>query len=1071
MGKRKYFTKSKYSLGLPDLIKIQKDSYDWFLKNGLKELVKEFSPIQDAVGNKYELHFLDCEIDEPKFDEITSRNRNLTYKAPATIKVKLVNKKSGKKQTQEVYFGDIPLMSKRGTFIINGVERAIVSQLIRSPGVYISRENIRGRFCYGGKIIPERGSWLEFATGRKNVVWVRVDRQRKVPATALLRVFGIGSDDEILDWFKDLNEDEMEYLKETLEKDPSSSEKEGFIEVYKKMRPGELATIDNAKKLINASFFRHDRYDLSKVGRFKMNQRLGFKQSVKKRVLRTEDIFRVLKEIIKLNVSQEPADDIDHLSNRRVRAVGELVQSRMRVGMLRMQRIIKDRMSVAEDEKVTPGKLINIKPIGGVLQKFFKSSPLSHFMDQTNILSELEHKRRLTVSGPGGLNKDRAGLEVRDVHRTYYGKICPIQTPEGPNIGLVNQLACYAKLNEFGFIETPYRKVKNGKLTDKIVYLNAREEEEHVLAPFSVEVDQKGKIVEDTVEARINGKPTICDKKEVEFIDTAPNQIISVATSLIPFLEHNDAARALMGSNMQRQAVPLLKPEAPLVGTGVEKKVAEDSGYVIKAKEKGKITELDSKHIVVTYDSGKSEEFELEKYQRSNFDTCFNQRPTVSMGEKVEKGQVLVEGASTEDGELALGENVLCAFMPWEGGNYEDAILISSRMVKNDKYTSVHIKEHTIDVRETKFGEESTTCDIPNVSEKKLKDLDEDGIIRVGAKVKSGDILVGKITPKGEVELTPEEKLLHAIFGEKSQDVRDSSLYLEHGEEGKVIGVRIFSRDKGDKLKPGIIKTIQVLVADKRKIQVGDKLSGRHGNKGVISKVVPEEDMPYLKDGTPVDIILNPLGVVSRMNLGQILETHLGLAANELNYKVATPPLNGLSEDQIRQELKKAGYPENGKLTLYNGKTGKKFDHKVTVGYIYMLKLNHLIEDKMHQRSIGPYSLVTQQPLGGKAQFGGQRFGEMEVWALEGYGAAFTLQEMLTIKSDDVIGRNKAYNSIIEGDPVEEINIPESFNVLVRELRGLGLETNMLKNGNKVKIKGLHKDADKKKKKRKKSKK
>ncbi|HKL16847.1 MAG TPA: DNA-directed RNA polymerase subunit beta [Patescibacteria group bacterium] len=1066
MGKRKYFTKSKYSLGLPDLIKIQKDSYDWFLNNGLEEVIKEISPIQDAVGKNYELHFLGCHVDEPKFDEMTSRNRNLTYKAPVNVKIRLINKKTGKKQTQEVYFGDMPLMSKRGTFIINGIERVIVSQLIRSPGVYISRENVRGRFCYGGKIIPERGSWLEFITDRHKVVWVRIDRQRKIPATALLRVFGIGSDKEILDWFKGLGKKEMEYLKETLEKDPSSSEKQGFVEVYKKMRPGELPTIDNARSLIEASFFRHDRYDLSKVGRFKLNQRLGFKKKIEKRVLRTEDIFHVLKEIISLNVSQEPADDIDHLSSRRVRAVGELVQSRMRVGMLRMQRIVKDRMSTIEAEKMTPGKLVNIRPIGGVLQQFFMSSPLSHFMDQVNILSELEHKRRLTVSGPGGLNKDRAGLEVRDVHRTYYGKICPIQTPEGPNIGLVNQLACFARLNNFGFIETPYRKVQKGKLTNEIVYLNAKEEEEHVLAPFSVKVDQNGKIIENIVEARIHGKPSICDRDEVEFIDTAPNQIISVATSLIPFLEHNDAARALMGSNMQRQAVPLCRPEAPLVGTGVEKKVAEDSGYVIKAKEDGKIVEVDSKHIVVKYKSGKKQEFELEKYQRSNFDTCFNQRPRVDQDQKIKKGDVLVEGASTEDGELALGENVLCAFMPWEGGNYEDAILISSRLAKTDKYSSIHIKEHTIDVRETKFGKESTTCDIPNVSEKKLKDLDEDGIVRIGAKVKSGDILVGKITPEGEVELTPEEKLLHAIFGEKSQDVRDSSLYLEHGEEGKVIGVRIFSRDAGDKLKPGIIKSIQVLVADMKKIQVGDKMSGRHGNKGVISKIVPEEDMPYLKDGTPVDVILNPLGVVSRMNLGQILETHLGLAANELGYKVATPTLNGLSENQIRQELKKAGFPEDGKLTLYNGKTGERFENNVTVGYIYMLKLNHLVEDKIHKRSIGPYSLVTQQPLGGKAQFGGQRFGEMEVWALEGYGAAYTLQEMLTIKSDDVVGRNKAYSSIMEGEPVEEINTPEAFNVLVRELRGLCLETNMLKNGKRVKIKGLHKNADKQNKKK-----
>jgi DNA-directed RNA polymerase subunit beta len=1054
-SQRKFFAKAitNNNFTLPDLTKNQKLSYNWFLNEGLEEVIKEFSPIKDLIGKNFELHFLSCILGEPKFDEIISKDRNLTYEAPLTVRVRLVNKKTGKKTEQDIYFGDIPLMTDKGTLIINGIERVIIQQLVRSPGVIFSRERLGGHFYYSAKVIPDRGAWLEFETdARKNIIWVRIDRQRKIPATALLRVFGFGSDVEILDQFKkDKEIMNSKYIQETLEKDPSASKDEGLIEVYRKIRPGDLATVDNARSLIHAMFFNHSRYDLSKVGRYKLNQRLHLDPKIEKRTLRPEDLIAILSELIHLNVRQTEADDVDHLSNRRVRAIGELVQNRMRVGMLRLQRIVRDRMGLIETKKYGPAQLINVKPIVGVIREFFMSSQLSQFMDQTNILSELEHKRRLTVVGPGGLSRDRAGFEVRDVHRTYYGKICPIATPEGPNVGLVNYLACYSRLNEYGFIETPYYKVKNGKITDEIVYFNAFEEEEHILMPFTAHIDQNRRLIDKEVEARIYGQPGFCDVGEVEYIDVAANQIVSVSTALIPFLENDDGVRALMGSNMQRQAVPLLRPEAPLVGTGVEGRVAQDSGHLLVAKEDGEVVEVDAQHICLRYKSGQKQEYFLKKYDRSNFNTCFDQRPAIQKGEKFKKGDILVEGSSVEGGELALGQNVLCAFMSWEGGNFEDAILLSSRLVRDGKFNSLHIDEHVVDVRETKFGPEVTTRDISNVSEAKLKDLDEDGIIRIGAEVKSGDILVGKITPRGEAELTAEEKLLKAIFGEKARDIRDSSLYLEHGEHGKVIGIRVFTREKGDKLPAGVIKSIQVLVADLRKIQVGDKMSGRHGNKGVVSRIVAEEDMPYLENGQSVDIVLNPLGVVSRMNIGQILETHLGLAAKELGYKVATPVLNGVTEEEISEELVRAGYSPDGKMYLYDGRSGERFKNKITVGYTYLLKLNHLVEDKIHQRSIGPYSLITQQPLGGKAQFGGQRFGEMEVWALEGYGAAYTLQEMLTIKSDDVVGRTKAYESIIKGEPITEINVPESFNVLVRELKGLGLNIEMFQDGQKIK--------------------
>jgi len=969
----------------------------------------------------------------------------------------------------------LPLMTEVGTFIINGIERVVVNQLIRSPGVYFTREISQGRFFYGAKVIPERGAWLELETDANQIIWVRVNRQRKLVVTSLLRAFGVGTDEEIINLFKkvlstqttknqtDFCSEVLSYLNQIIEKDPAASEDEGLIEVYRKIRPGEMAAPDNARSLIRAMFFNSNRYDLSAVGRYKINQRFQFLMQRKKlnldenlfktdsRVLRPEDLVAIISEIIRLNIMREEPDDVDHLANRRIRAVGELVQARMRVGLMRLQRIIKERMSIVDPAQITPSQLINPRPVVWAIREFFMSSQLSQFMEQANPLTELEHKRRFTVAGPGGLAKERAGFEVRDVHHSYYGRVCPIATPEGQNVGLVGYLATYAKLNEFGFIETPYQKVKNGQVLKEIVYLDAFEEEQYIIASASTNLDQKGRIIDAHVEARIYGQPGFCQPKEVEFIDIAANQILSVSASLIPFLEHDDATRALMGSNMQRQAVPLIKPEAPLVGTGLEEKVARDSGQLVLAKSSGKIIELDGQHITIQKQNGQTETYPIKKFIRSNANTCFNQIVLKNKGQKVEKGDVLADGPAMVGGKLALGANLLVAFMPWEGFNYEDAIIISSRLVEEDVLTSIHINQHVIEARETKLGEEVITRDIPNVGEENLKNLDETGIVYIGAEVKSGDILVGKITPKGETELSAEEKLLRAIFGEKAKDVRDSSLYLEHGEHGKVIDVKIFSREKGDKLPAGVTCAVQVLVADLRKVQIGDKLSGRHGNKGVISIIVPKEDMPYLEDGTPVDIILNPLGVVSRMNIGQILETHLGLVAKTLGYHVASPSLDGVSTETIKKELKRAGFAEFGKVKLYNGKTGEAFSEPVTVGYIYIMKLNHLVEDKIHQRSIGPYSLITQQPLGGRAQSGGQRFGEMEVWALEGYGAAYALQEMLTIKSDDVPGRTKAYESIIRGEPVEDVYLPESFNVLVRELKGLGLNVDLLSEGGKIK--------------------
>lgn len=1054
ISERKFFTDFKEVMALPDLIEIQKDSYRWFLEEGLAELFDEINPVTDFIGRDLELYFEDYYLDEPKFSETESREKNITYEAPLRVKTRLLNKKTSQTSNQEVYLGDFPIMTDKGTFIINGIERVVVSQLIRSAGVMFTAEFIKGKKCYGAKIIPNRGAWLEIETDSNKVIWVRIDRKRKVAVTSLLRAFGYETDEELKKLFSDVdlvkNNDEATYIEATIEKDTAKNEAEGLQEVYRRIRPGDLASVENARQLIHSMFFRFDRYDFGRVGRYKLNRRFSLDLPNKKenRVLRKEDLLLIVKEVIRLNITKEAEDDIDHLGNRRIRAIGGLIQNRFRVGLARMERIIKDRMSTTDIATLTPNKLVNSRPVIGVVKEFFMSSQLSQFMDQTNPLAELEHKRRLSAMGPGGLTRERAGFDVRDVHATHYGRICPIATPEGPNIGLVGHLASYARLNSYGFLETPYRRVKHDKtgshVTDEIVYIDAFEEEKYITVDSTIPVGPDGRFTIGRYEVRKYGQPGMEEVNKIDFVGVAANQIISIATSLIPFMEHNDGQRSLMGTNMQRQAVPLVKAEAPVVGTGVEARAARDSGHVVISKEDGVVVRSDAAIIEVENKKGIVTKYPLNKFLRSNSSTCINQHPLVMVGDKVKAGQILSDGPSIDNGELSLGRNVLVAFMTWDGYNYEDAVIISERLVKEDIYSSIHIENYTIDVRDTKLGPEVITNDIPNISEEKLKNLDEDGIIHIGAEVSSGDILVGKITPKGETTLSAEEKLLRAIFGEKAKDVRDSSLYLEHGEHGKVVDVKIFSREEGDKLAAGVLKSIQVSVANLRKIQVGDKMSGRHGNKGVISRVVPSEDMPYMADGTPIDIILSPLGIISRMNLGQLLETHLGFAVKKLGYRVATPALNGITEDQIRGELKKAGLPEDGKVVLYDGKTGEAFDHKITVGYKYVLKLNHMVEDKIHQRSIGPYSLITQQPLGGKAQFGGQRFGEMEVWALEGYGAAHTLQEMLTIKSDDVPGRSKAYEAIIKGEEIEKLNVPESFNVLIRELKGLGLSVELL---------------------------
>ena len=1022
----------------PNLIEIQRDSFDWFIKKGLRELFDEISPIRDHTGKELELNFLDYKFDTPKYTEEQAKEKDLSYEASLRVNLKLTNKVTKEVNVQEVYLGDFPMMTRRGTFIISGVERVVISQLVRSPGAYFTENIYRGKKLFGAKVIPNRGAWLEFETESDGFIGVRIDRKRKVPVTQLLRVFGFTSNEEMIKTFNDVDTGDIRFIEATLKKDDAENADESFLSIHHRLRPGDLTTVDNAKSLIEGMFFRFDRYDLSPVGRFKFNQRLT---ETKKDggLLDKDDAIALVKEIIRMNndPSAEP-DDIDHLGNRRVRAVGELIQLRLRIGFARLRRGVQDRMSTLDRRLLQPVQLVNYKLLTAVVRDFFQASQLSQFMDQVNPLAELEHKRRLSAMGPGGLTRERAGFEVRDVHSSFYGRICPIQTPEGANAGLVSYLSNFARLNEFGFIESPHFKVKNGTVTSNVVWLDAIEEEKYNIAQADIETDEKGFVVDEMVPARIKGEPGTCKREELDCVDVSANQFTSVATSLIPFLEHDDANRALMGSNMQRQGVPSIVPNAPLVGTGQEDRAAHDSEQVIVAEEDGVVVEADGQAVSVKGDSG-VKKYPILKFVRSNQSTCLSQRPIVAPGDKVKKGDVLADGPATDNGVLSLGQNLLVAFVPWRGGNFEDAIILSERVAREDRFTSIHIETFVCAVRDTKLGPEITTPDIPNVSEDKLRNLDEEGIVRIGAEVRAGDILVGKISPKGESELSSEERLLRAIFGEKARDVKDTSLTLPHGKNGRIIGIKIFARDKGDKLEPGIIKKIQVEVAQLRKVRAGDKLAGRHGNKGVISSIRPVEDMPYLADGRPVDIVLNPLGVASRMNLGQILETHLGFAAEKLGYRAVVPNFVGGNEAEIREELKKAGLPETGKVTVFDGVTGQAFRDPITVGYIYMMKLNHHVEDKIHMRSTGPYSLITQQPLGGKAQLGGQRFGEMEVWALEGYGAAHTLQEMLTIKSDDVLGRSAAFEAIIRGTEIKKPNVPASFNVLVSELKSLGL--------------------------------
>jgi len=1043
------------SIPLPDLIEVQTKSYEWFFREGFKELLDEISPVGDFTGKVLKLEFLGTSLDAPRYDEEVTREKNLTFQAPLRSQVRLTNKITGKSKDSTVFLGDFPLMTERGTFIINGIERVVVSQILRSYGVLFVKEEIANRKLFGAKIIPSRGAWLEFETSPRDVITVKVDRKRKILISTFLRAIGL-STEKIIESFEDVNDDkDHDYIKATLGRDSAKTYEEALVEVYKRIRPGDLATADTAKAFLEAMFFNHKRYDLGRVGRYKINRRLDLNISdeLKNRVLRIEDTIETIKEIIRLNNNpMAEADDIDHLKNRRVRAVGELVQGKVRVGLLRMERIIKDRMSVLDPDTVTANQLINARPIVAVLQEFFASGQLSQFMNQTNPLSELEHKRCLSATGPGGLSRERAGFEVRDVHSSHYGRICPIETPEGPNIGLVGYMASYAKINEYGFIETPYlivdqrkgQKACRAKVTEKIVYLDADAEEKAIIAPASAKIDQKGYFTESKTVVRKYGKPTTERVAKIEYMDVSPKQTVSISTALIPFVEHDDATRASMGSNMERQAVPLLLPEAPIIGTGMERDAARDSGQCLFAKNEGTIEEVSASEIIFKTNKGQRIRYGLKKFQRSNQGTCLNQTPVVKAGDKVKKNDILADSSATENGELALGKNILVAFMSFRGANFEDAIIISERLVREDIYSSIHIEKYSIEVRDTKLGPELLTRDIPNVGEEALANLDEQGIVRIGAEVRTGDILVGKISPKGETELSAEEKLLRAIFGEKAKDVKDTSLRLPHGEYGRIVGVKIFSKEAGDELSAGVYQMVEVSVAQLRKVQVGDKLAGRHGNKGVISVVLPTEEMPFLVDGTPVDIVLNPLGVISRMNLGQILETHLGWAAEKLGFKVSAPVFEGVDYSKIQEELKRAGLPEDGKVQLYDGRTGEPFDQKTTCGIIYMMKLCHLVDDKMHARSTGPYSMVTQQPLGGKAQFGGQRFGEMEVWALEAYGAAHTLQEMLTIKSDDVIGRSKAYEAIIKGEPIQKPQIPASFYVLVKELQSLGLNVEML---------------------------
>ena len=1128
---RKSYASIKTVLEMPNLVQIQIDSFNWFIQKGLEELLKEISPITDH-HDKMQLYLSEPRFDEPwerlpegemrerarrdpRVAEVYCRERDMTYSARLRISAKLVINETGEvKETgpDGIFIGDFPVMTSDGTFIINGAERVVVSQLVRSPGAYFERkpDPATGRLLSTAKLIPNRGAWLEFETSNRDVLSVKIDRKRKMPVTILLRALGYETDDELLALFSEVDTNpDRRFIQSTMEKEPTKSQDEALVELYRRMRPGDPPTRDNAERTLRDLFFNERRYDLARVGRHKLNQRLHRDDEVQtdNRILEKEDLVEIVRELIRLNNGVGHPDDIDHLGNRRIRAVGELIQMHVRTGFQRLERGIKERMTIQDIEEVTPQSLISTtRPVIAAVREFFGGSQLSQFMDQTNPLAELTHKRRLSALGPGGLSRDRAGMDVRDVHPSHYGRICPVETPEGPNIGLIGYLATYGKINDFGFIETPYRRVVatldvekpaiplegqilrdnaiNSK-TDEVVaeagatidadlveklkannvlqvrikpvvsdiidYLSADREEGRLIAQADTPLDDDNRIAVDLVTVRRVAEghtfPQV-KPEQVEYMDVSPKQVISVATSLIPFLEHDDANRALMGANMQRQAVPLVRPQAPVIGTGVEHIAARDSGQVVVSRHSGTVKEATGNRVVITDDEGQDQIYQLQKFIRSNQDTCINQRPTVHAGQRVEPKQIIADSSSTDDGELALGQNVVVAFMPWEGGNFEDAILLSERLVRDDVYTSIHIEKYEAEARDTKLGPEEITRDIPNVGEDSLHDLDENGIIRIGAEVRPNDILVGKVTPRGETELSAEERLLRAIFGEKAKEVKDTSLRVPHGVHGKVIDVKRFTREEEEgtshELGAGVNESVRVMIAQKRKISEGDKMAGRHGNKGVISRIMPMEDMPYLPDGSPVDIVLNPIGVPSRMNLGQILETHLGWAAKTLGFNVATPVFDGASEANIREELRAAGLPEDGKVDLYDGRTGEKFDRPVTVGVIYMLKLAHLVEDKIHARSTGPYSLVTQQPLGGKAQFGGQRFGEMEVWALEAYGAAHTLQEMLTVKSDDIVGRVRTYESIVKGEPIGEAGVPESFKVLVKELRSLGLSIDVI---------------------------
>ncbi len=1152
---RKTFSKIGDSIEIPNLIKVQKDSYEWFVKEGLGEVLKDISPIVDYSGNLV-LEFFDYYMEEKtKYTLEEAKERDATYSTRLHVKVRLINRETGEIKEQEIYLGDFPLMTDSATFVINGAERVVVSQLVRSPGCYYdSAYDKTGKKIYTSTVMPIRGAWLEYETDSNDVFWVRIDRTRKLPVTSLLRAIGLLTDDQIIDFFG-----EEDKLIATIAKDPIKTQEDALIEIYKKLRPGELPTVDAARNLFNGLFFDDRRYDLAKVGRYKYNKKLNLasritnmvayddvinpetgelfvgkdevitkevaeeiqnsginvvdikhedkkvriigngtvdvkafvsedvlkdvkakqiKELVNYEVLKnilenteekdlakvideridelvpkhvtTEDILGSISYLLNLDHGIGKTDDIDHLGNRRIRCVGELLQNQFRIGLTRLERVVRERMTIQDLDVVTPQTLINTKPITSSIREFFGSSQLSQFMDQSNPLSELTHKRRISALGPGGLSRDRAGFEVRDVHYTHYGRLCPIESPEGPNIGLISALTTFAVINEYGFVETPYRKVDKatGKVTDEVEYMTADTEDAYIIAQASEPLDEEGRFVNDRIRVRYLNEIIEVEKDKVDYVDVSPKQLVSVAAAMIPFLEHDDANRALMGANMQRQAVPLMITDSPIVGTGIEYRAAKDSGVVVLADEDGEVTRVVSDEIRIKNKKGEEKVYHLRKFKRTNGATCINQRPIVKKGEIVKRGDIIADGPATDKGEMALGKNLLIAFTTWEGYNYEDAILLNERLVKEDVLTSIHIEDYDCECRDTKLGPEEITRDIPNVGEDSLKDLDEDGIIRVGAEVRPGDILVGKVTPKGETELTAEERLLRAIFGEKAREVRDTSLRVPHGEAGTIVDVKVFTRENSDELGPGVNKVIRVYIAQKRKISVGDKMAGRHGNKGVISRILPEEDMPFMPDGTPVDVVLNPLGVPSRMNLGQVLEVHLGAAARLLNWKVATPVFDGASEEDIEECLQMAGLESNGKTVLYDGRTGEPFDKPITVGVMYMLKLHHLVDDKIHARSTGPYSLVTQQPLGGKAQFGGQRFGEMEVWALEAYGAAYTLQEILTVKSDDVVGRVKTYEAIVKGENIPEPGIPESFKVLVKELQSLGLDVRLYSDDN-----------------------